>query len=528
MSRRFTLVTVALTAVVAFFVGAIIAGGVARSAVSAGGPAKAPGSRVTPARITNAPAMPSLVNFADVVERLNPAVVNIDTTARGSGRRRRGNARPAEPGDPFDGPDYGSPRDRDAPRRGAGSGFIIDAEGSILTNHHVVDRAERITVKLSDGRTMRARLIGSDPDTDIALIKVDGQGGLPVAPLGDSSTLRMGEWVCAIGNPLGYEHTVTVGVVSFLGRKLFDMSLDNYIQTDAAINFGNSGGPLINARGEVIGINAAISSRASSIGFAVPINGASAVLPQLRARGRVSRGYMGVGLRDVDADLEQSLKLPIDHGALVQDITAGRRPIGPACVPTTSSPRSTIAPSPTTISYPEIARALRGPPRACTASRRPRRDARGEIVRAAGAGEADKRRSRRTARAKQGGPRRPAPGHHRARHRSGDGRSPRAAAADARRPHFTRRGHELVVRRRDRARHRAPGDQPPGRAVGGRLSAHRAGDARRRHPHALRLRSGSRSAPAEDDPRRGAIGAPIVSVPLAPAHTHAEIAHPGD
>ncbi|HXI30335.1 MAG TPA: trypsin-like peptidase domain-containing protein, partial [Vicinamibacterales bacterium] len=240
----------------------------------------------------------------------------------GSDRRRRN--RPAAPGDPFDAPfDFGSPRERDAPRRGAGSGFIIDADGSILTNNHVVDRAERITVKLSDGRTMRARLIGADPDTDIALIKVDGQSGLPVAPLGDSSSLRMGEWVCAIGNPLGYEHTVTVGVVSFLGRKLFDMSLDNYIQTDAAINFGNSGGPLINSRGEVIGINAAISSRASSIGFAVPINGAAAVLPQLRARGKVSRGYMGVGLRDVDVDLERSLKLSVDHGALVQDITAG-------------------------------------------------------------------------------------------------------------------------------------------------------------------------------------------------------------
>ena len=152
---------------------------------------------------------------------------------------------------------------------------------------------------------------------------MDGETGLPVAPLGDSSTLRMGEWVCAIGNPLGYEHSVTVGVISFLGRKLFDKSLDNYIQTDAAINFGNSGGPLINSRGEVIGINAAISSRASSIGFAVPINGASSALPQLRARGRVSRGYMGVGLRDVDADLERSLKLTVDHGALVQDITAG-------------------------------------------------------------------------------------------------------------------------------------------------------------------------------------------------------------
>ena len=325
MSRRFTLVTVTLAAVVAFLVGAIVAGGVARSAVSAGTPTKSAVSGRLVARMSSAPDMASLVNFADVVERLNPAVVNIDTTTIGSGtRRRRGGVRPADPSDPFDGPlDFGAPRDREAPRHGAGSGFIIDPDGSILTNHHVVDRAERITVKLSDGRTLRARLIGSDPDTDIALIKVDGQSGLPVAPLGDSSALRMGEWVCAIGNPLGYEHTVTVGVVSFLGRKLFDMSLDNYIQTDAAINFGNSGGPLINSRGEVVGINAAISSRASNIGFAVPINGASSVLPQLRARGRVSRGYMGVGLRDVDADLERSLKLTVDHGALVQDITAG-------------------------------------------------------------------------------------------------------------------------------------------------------------------------------------------------------------
>src|SRR5438874_3081066 len=326
MSRRFTFVTLALTAVVAFLVGAIVAGGISRSAVSAGSRPAATdqsaradrgGARLA-SRAASASGITSLVNFADVVDRLNPAVVNIDTTTRSGERRRRSRSS----ADPFDGPfDFGAPRD--APRRGAGSGFIIDADGSILTNNHVVDRAERIIVKLSDGRTMRARLVGSDPDTDIALIKVEGQSNLPVAPLGDSSTLRMGEWVCAIGNPLGYEHTVTVGVVSYLGRKLFDMSLDNYIQTDAAINFGNSGGPLINARGEVIGINAAISSRASSIGFAVPINAASAVLPQLRARGRVSRGYMGVGLRDVDVDLERSLKLTVDHGALVQDITAG-------------------------------------------------------------------------------------------------------------------------------------------------------------------------------------------------------------
>ena len=325
MSRRFTLITVALTALVAFLVGAIVAGGVARSTISAGAPAKSAGARLASSRAGGVPAMASLVNFADVVERINPAVVNIDATTRGrESRRRRGRNGSPEGPDPFDGPfDFGTPRERETPRRGAGSGFIIDADGSILTNNHVVDRAERITVKLADGRTVRARLIGADPDTDIALIKIDGQSGLPVAPLGNSATLRMGEWVCAIGNPLGYEHTVTVGVISFLGRKLFDMSLDDYIQTDAAINFGNSGGPLINSRGEVIGINAAISSRASSIGFAVPINGASSVLPQLRARGRVSRGYMGVGLRDVDADLERSLKLTVDHGALVQDITAG-------------------------------------------------------------------------------------------------------------------------------------------------------------------------------------------------------------
>jgi serine protease Do len=322
--RRFTLITVALTAVVAFLVGAIFAGGLARPSVAAGVPSKAAATR--PARAAVPPAAASLVSFAEVVERINPAVVNIDATARGrEARRRRGRTGfPDVPGPPLEGPDFGPRSDRnDAPRRGAGSGFIIDADGSILTNNHVIDRAERIIVKLSDGRTLRARVIGADPDTDVALIKVDGQTGLPVAPLGESGRLRMGEWVCAIGNPLGYEHSVTVGVVSFLGRKLFDKSLDNYIQTDAAINFGNSGGPLINARGEVVGINAAISSRASSIGFAVPIDGARAILPQLRAKGRVARGYIGVGLRDVDPDLEQSLKLSVSHGALVQDVAAG-------------------------------------------------------------------------------------------------------------------------------------------------------------------------------------------------------------
>jgi serine protease Do len=317
MSRRSTVVTIALTAVVAFLVGAIVAGGFARPAVVAegGGPGAA---AVRPDAVRNtAAATGSLVNFADVVERVNPAVVNIDATSSGSGAGRRRRPPLPDPPDMFD-----SPRG-DAPRRGAGSGFIIDADGSILTNNHVIEGAERIQVKLSDGRSLRARVIGADPDTDIALLKVEGQKGLPVAPLGDSSTLRMGEWVCAIGNPLGYEHTVTVGVISYLGRKLFDSSLDNYIQTDAAINFGNSGGPLINTRGEVIGINAAISSRASNIGFAVPVNGATSILPQLRAQGRVSRGYLGIALRDIDEDLQRSLHIPVMHGAVVQDVTEG-------------------------------------------------------------------------------------------------------------------------------------------------------------------------------------------------------------
>ena len=326
MSRKFTFVTLALTALVAFLVGAIFAGCVSRSAVVAGTKSPAPRPAALPMNLGSASSPSPVVNFADAVERINRAVVNIDATSRvGEARRRRPRTPLPEPPDLFNEPfDFGTPRyDRDPMRRGAGSGFIIDADGSILTNNHVIEHAERITVKLSDGRSLRARLIGADPDTDIALITVDGQVGLPVAPLGDSSTLRMGEWVCAIGNPLGYDHSVTVGVISYLGRKLFDQALDNYIQTDAAINFGNSGGLFINARGEVIGINAAISSRASSIGFAVPINGARAILPQLRARGSVSRGFMGVTPKDVDPDLQRSLNLGVAHGALVQDVTQG-------------------------------------------------------------------------------------------------------------------------------------------------------------------------------------------------------------
>ena len=314
MTRRFLAVTVSLAATVAFLVGLVVAGTLTPTpAVSATTPRPTQGRDGSKASVS-----PEGASFADIAERLNPAVVNIDTTSRGA-RRRRLAPLPDAP-EPFG---RSQQRDRDGPRRGAGTGFIIDAGGLILTNHHVIDGAERIMVRLIDGRVLRAERVGSDPDTDIALIKIESPEALPFAPLGDSDSLRVGEWVLTIGNPLAYEHTVTVGVVSFVGRKLFDSSLDHYIQTDAAINFGNSGGPLINARGEVIGINAAISSRASNIGFAVPINQARAILPQLRDTGHVARGYIGILLRDVDPDLQRALKLSSADGALVQDVTPG-------------------------------------------------------------------------------------------------------------------------------------------------------------------------------------------------------------
>ena len=321
MTRLFVITTATLTAIIGVLLGVLLS--MPRSASAPRSEADSRPAAAAPAASSESPvAAPSTatsINFADIAARLNPAVVNIDATARARRARRLVEEGARRGGvDPFD-----LGRRGDTPRRGTGTGFLIDGEGHILTNHHVIEGAERLTVKLADGRSLRAHLVGSDPDTDIALIKVDGPGPFAHAVLGDSSRLRVGEWVCAIGNPLAYEHTVTVGVVSFIGRKLFDPTLDNYIQTDAAISFGNSGGPLINSRGQVIGINSAISRQASNIGFAVPINQARAVLPQLKKLGRVERGYIGVTLRDVDPDLQASLKLARADGALVQDVKAG-------------------------------------------------------------------------------------------------------------------------------------------------------------------------------------------------------------
>ena len=289
MSRAVQLLAFALVAVIASLLG-LLAGG--------GGSLAGTRSPARPAGLTPA-------SFAAVVERVNPAVVHISVVDSG----RQDVHEIAE----FPG----------GPRRGEGTGFVIDPEGFILTNHHVVASHARIRVRFADKREMTATLVGSDPNTDLALIKVDASG-LPVLPLGDSDQLRVGDWVCAIGNPYRFDHSVTVGVVSSKGRKIYDATFDAYIQTDAAINPGNSGGPLVNAAGEAVGVNSAITAQGQGIGFAVPINVARPVLEQLRSHGRVTRGYLGVQLQELDPDLQRLLELPEARGALVVDVQRGR------------------------------------------------------------------------------------------------------------------------------------------------------------------------------------------------------------
>ena len=311
--NRLIWIVAALTGVVGFLLGLVAMRSDAPASRDAGLviPAAVSAPVSTPVVINDAPGPPAAADFAAVAARLNAAVVNVDAAVRGdSGARTNSGWRRDLADDPA------------MPREGKGSGFIIDPSGYILTNFHVVEGADRLTVTLGDGRTFQASVAGVDPALDVALIKITATGPLPTAVLGDSERLRVGQWVCAIGNPLGYVHSVTVGVVSFLGRKLFDQTLDAYIQTDAAISLGNSGGPLVDAEGRVIGITSAVSSQAASIGFAIPISCVVAVLPQLRERGRVSRGDLGAGLTRVTPALQLALALSVDHGALVQDVPA--------------------------------------------------------------------------------------------------------------------------------------------------------------------------------------------------------------
>ncbi len=207
-----------------------------------------------------------------------------------------------------------------------GSGFIISKDGYILTNNHVVRNTDKIRVKLADGREFKAKVVGTDPQTDVALIKINGKN-LPVLPLGDSDKLKVGEWVIAIGNPFGLSHTVTVGVVSAKGRSGIGINdYEDFIQTDAAINPGNSGGPLVNIHGEAVGMNTAIYTKSGGymgIGFAIPINMAKAVKDQILKNGKVIRGWLGVVIQDVDENLAQSFGLKKPEGALISEVSQG-------------------------------------------------------------------------------------------------------------------------------------------------------------------------------------------------------------
>jgi Do/DeqQ family serine protease len=269
--------------------------------------------------------------FADVAERVRPAVVFIRTERSMGSGEREGTETPFEFFREFF-PDEPRSRSRRVP--GGGSGFIFDDEGRILTNYHVVRDAEKITVVMDsgdkddgDGEEYEARVVGSDRHTDIAIIQViDAPKRFPKVPLGDSDALRVGDWVMAIGTPFGQlQGTVTVGIVSAKGRNDLnivggDATYQNYIQTDASINFGNSGGPLVNMKGEAIGINTAINPSGQGIGFAIPIAMAKSIMGELIARGRVRYGYLGIQLRELDEDLADGMGLNIDSGIVVEAV----------------------------------------------------------------------------------------------------------------------------------------------------------------------------------------------------------------
>jgi Do/DeqQ family serine protease len=268
--------------------------------------------------------------FVTVAEHVRPAVVHLGTVQVARPRRPS-----VVPGPNADDPFFkdffdqffgrGGPGQREEFRTpGLGSGVIIDKRGYVLTNFHVVKGADGVTVRLSSKQEFRGRIVGSDPKTDIAVIKFEPETDLRVATLGNSDTLRVGEWAIAIGNPFGLDQTVTVGVVSAVGRADVGIATyENFIQTDASINPGNSGGPLVNLRGEVIGINTAIVATGQGIGFAIPANMVKRVTAQLIDRGKVTRGWIGVSLQPMSKELAQALGLSDSKGAIVSRVHPG-------------------------------------------------------------------------------------------------------------------------------------------------------------------------------------------------------------
>jgi len=307
--KKLTGLLVAIAAV--FLLGAFVQGGL--PVVNA---AKEPAANLVPE------------SFSKLAEMAKPGVVNIRTvkTIKGGGRVFRhffGN--PFGDRDPFRdffGPFEEGPS-REFKQRSLGSGFIIDEGGYIVTNNHVIEDADQIKVRLITGDEYDADVVGRDPNTDLALIKIEGAEDLQPMPMGDSDKLTVGTWVVAIGSPFGLEQTVTAGIVSAKGRIIGSGPYDDFIQTDASINPGNSGGPLINMQGEVVGINTAIVASGQGIGFAIPINMASEIVTQLQTKGEVTRGWMGVGIQDLTAELADYYNVDAEAGVLVTHVFEG-------------------------------------------------------------------------------------------------------------------------------------------------------------------------------------------------------------
>ncbi|MGD2030705.1 MAG: Do family serine endopeptidase, partial [Desulfobacterales bacterium] len=268
-------------------------------------------------------------SFNKLAETSSPAVVNIRTvkTIKGGGRVfRHFKKGPFGEDDPFhDFFDrfFGDERPHDFKQRSLGSGFIISKDGYIVTNNHVVEDAEKIEVILKDEKEFDAEIVGRDANTDLALIKIKTDRDLPVLPFGDSDALKVGQWVVAIGNPFGLEHTVTAGIVSAKGRVIGSGPYDDFIQTDASINPGNSGGPLIDMHGKVVGINTAIIAGGSGIGFAIPINLVKNIVDQLKSTGEVTRGWLGVGIQDISKQVAEYYGIKSKKGVLVTEVFPG-------------------------------------------------------------------------------------------------------------------------------------------------------------------------------------------------------------
>jgi serine protease Do len=268
-------------------------------------------------------------NFSKLAEMAGPAVVNIRTvkTIKGGGHGfkqfQRGPRGRENPFDDFFEKFFGENMPRDFKQPSLGSGFIIDPKGYVVTNNHVIEDADQIKVKLDDDKEFDAVVVGRDPNTDLALLKIESKEDLPVITMGDSDELKIGQWVVAIGSPFGLERTVTAGIVSAKGRVIGSGPYDDFIQTDASINPGNSGGPLLNMKGEVVGINTAIIASGTGIGFAIPVNLAEGIIAQLKSEGEVTRGWLGVAIQDLTTEMAEYYGLKDRKGVLVADVFEG-------------------------------------------------------------------------------------------------------------------------------------------------------------------------------------------------------------